>query len=73
MYCKNCGTDLPDDALFCSECGAAVNSEQKETAVRSVPEMKSTSADRNDKIDGKLILGVTVFLTLLLVIVKIAL
>ena len=24
MYCKNCGAQLPDDAEFCSECGAKV-------------------------------------------------
>lgn len=22
MYCKNCGTELPDEANFCSSCGA---------------------------------------------------
>ena len=21
MYCKNCGTQIPDDALFCPACG----------------------------------------------------
>lgn len=24
MYCRKCGTALPDDAAFCSECGTAV-------------------------------------------------
>jgi phage shock protein C len=23
MYCKNCGTSLPDDCRFCSSCGTA--------------------------------------------------
>ena len=22
MYCKNCGAQLPDNAVFCTECGA---------------------------------------------------
>lgn len=27
MYCKNCGTENPDKALFCKECGAKLNEE----------------------------------------------
>lgn len=22
MYCKNCGTQIPDDSQFCNSCGA---------------------------------------------------
>lgn len=28
MYCANCGQNIPDDATFCSECGAKVEVEQ---------------------------------------------
>lgn len=24
-YCKNCGAQIPDDAVFCGNCGASVN------------------------------------------------
>ena len=24
MYCKSCGTQIPDDAAFCAKCGAPV-------------------------------------------------
>lgn len=26
MYCKSCGSEIPDDAKFCPECGMAVES-----------------------------------------------
>lgn len=25
MKCKNCGTDLDDNAKFCTKCGAEIN------------------------------------------------
>ena len=31
MYCKNCGTFLKDGTRFCTNCGAAVNSENRAT------------------------------------------
>jgi pSer/pThr/pTyr-binding forkhead associated (FHA) protein len=30
MYCTSCGQDLPDDARFCSRCGAPTSAEQAE-------------------------------------------
>lgn len=27
MFCKNCGNQLPDDAVFCGHCGTRVESE----------------------------------------------
>lgn len=29
MYCKNCGAELPDDAVFCGTCGARMQEEEK--------------------------------------------
>ena len=31
MFCRNCGTKLPDDAKFCNNCGVATNNENQQT------------------------------------------
>lgn len=31
MFCENCGTQLPDDSAFCSECGSKISSSGNET------------------------------------------
>lgn len=41
MYCMNCGTALPDDALFCSHCGTAQQPMTK-TALPAKPELPPT-------------------------------
>ena len=30
MFCPQCGTELPDDAQFCTDCGAQIESEAAE-------------------------------------------
>ena len=30
MYCKNCGTKMPDHAKFCSNCGAGLSDSMQE-------------------------------------------
>ena len=42
MYCRNCGTKLEDDALFCTYCGVAISQEQREEAKRA-----AASSERN--------------------------
>ncbi len=32
MYCESCGKDIPDNAAFCTGCGARVQSRQSEGA-----------------------------------------
>ncbi|MDY2598225.1 MAG: zinc-ribbon domain-containing protein, partial [Eubacteriales bacterium] len=30
MFCKKCGSQIPDNSAFCPECGAAVSAAQAE-------------------------------------------
>lgn len=34
MYCRKCGNELPDNALFCLSCGAKINEEQPQSKVK---------------------------------------
>lgn len=36
MYCINCGSQIPDDAMFCHKCGYAVNEESNENIEEKV-------------------------------------
>ena len=36
MFCRKCGTELADDALFCTHCGEKVNEKEAEEAIAVV-------------------------------------
>ena len=36
VYCPNCGKRLPDDAVFCDDCGTKIHGEQAAESVREV-------------------------------------
>lgn len=69
MYCRNCGSELPENAKFCNKCGTAIGKGQQKTTVRPAPAPRSASTGTSDKIDVKLIAAVVVFLTVLLAVV----
>ena len=56
MYCIKCGKKLPDDARFCSECGAPVPVTGHEVTSDSIPVTAavSTAAARADTISASL-------------------
>ena len=33
MFCENCGTQLPDNSVFCSECGSKISLEENQTQI----------------------------------------
>ena len=47
MYCHKCGAELPDDAKFCSKCGALMknveaSSETDKIIYGNIPDNKQT-------------------------------
>ncbi|MBQ6365917.1 MAG: zinc ribbon domain-containing protein [Oscillospiraceae bacterium] len=44
-YCPSCGTRLPDNANFCSSCGARVHSVQRNTSVYDFNKEKREAID----------------------------
>ena len=40
IFCKNCGTENPDDAKFCSNCGAAIEVVEQATGTLGEKEVK---------------------------------
>lgn len=44
MFCKNCGTQLADDAAFCSGCGTKVESQPAPQPVYEAPQQPTYTA-----------------------------
>lgn len=42
MFCSNCGKEIPDDAEFCSFCGASMQNEQDESEPEVIEETKKS-------------------------------
>lgn len=49
MYCPNCGTQLPDDAEFCRNCGARVGARGDRGSGES---LQGTAAEKKRKLSG---------------------
>jgi len=46
MYCKNCGSELTENAKFCQYCGTAIANEQPHSVYQSQP----TTDTKNDSL-----------------------
>ena len=49
MFCKKCGAELIDGALFCTECGTAVNANTDEKTVSPSVTPVMLANDDDDK------------------------
>ena len=38
MFCEKCGTQIPDTARFCTNCGASIGGEVKKATVERIPD-----------------------------------
>lgn len=46
MYCRKCGTHIPDDSVFCSKCGISVTEESK-------PEQDIETSEETDNVSSE--------------------
>ena len=46
MFCENCGTQLPDNSVFCSECGSKISLEENQRQRGPVPPVMRQTAPR---------------------------
>lgn len=53
MICKNCGTELPETALFCGSCGVSVADEEKEEVAGEEKEEASQAEEKASKEEEK--------------------
>ncbi len=72
MFCKHCGSELPEGAKFCNECGAPVESEEQKAQDESVVASDTSSSQgtpSKTKFKKWLILAIIIVVALIVVIV----
>lgn len=57
MFCRNCGTELKDDALFCTSCGMKLNEETTKESLLSGAENLFAGTDSTNMTGKEFVLG----------------
>lgn len=50
MYCNKCGTENPDDAVYCKKCGAGIEAEDETRVAERPRDAAVTSSDASERI-----------------------
>lgn len=66
MFCSNCGSEMPNDALFCEKCGTKVEEENVQTNTAS-PNAAVQSLPQGKPIDPKMIVIAVAVVVVLLI------
>ena len=51
-YCKNCGEELEEEAVFCANCGIKVNENESKTESSTINNINKSFSKLNDSIDN---------------------
>lgn len=79
MFCPNCGTELPDDSVFCGTCGQRVDEEggaqqPSDDGIQQVftpSQMPAPEKKKNVKLIGGLAAGAVALIVIITVLVKV--
>ena len=58
MFCKKCGSQIPDNSAFCPECGAAVSAAQAEPEAAEQPSNAPEAPAAKPAMDKKRLTGI---------------
>lgn len=79
MFCRNCGKEIPDDSVFCPECGGKCSDEKRETIIsnedthkilefflNSLKKPVTTIKEKGEELSSSIHIGIITVITLLI-------
>lgn len=68
MFCPNCGTQISETALFCYNCGNAIEVEKNNSEMNQIPSNQNIQRDADEKVKLLLWIGIGIFVSLIVLI-----